>query len=101
MPRPRWEKQAAELAAATGETVLVGVRAHNGSWFGHCGGEEWDAANPEQAVRSLQRAWKDRLEKEAWQARAAATSVEQRLAAMIALWEGKLDDANSETRRVP
>lgn len=38
-----WQRKAEEIAAATGENFVVGVRGYKeGSWFAACGGEEID-----------------------------------------------------------
>lgn len=42
----KWEQMAAEAAAAVRRNFVVGVRGHNGTWFAHCDGIEYDGSGP-------------------------------------------------------
>lgn len=78
----RWMHLAATAAAAVGRPFLIGVRAHNGTWFATCDGIEIDGSGPATATRAVVEALRQRAEKsvhaadqEIAKARATATAL--------------------------
>ena len=72
------------FAEATGKTVIVGCRGHNGTWFAHCDGIEYDGSNPLGSVRAVRDGWVERARSRAAQAAAEASQAEAALAALDA-----------------
>lgn len=87
----------ARAAWAQGATFLIGVRAHNGSWFAHCDGKEVDGANPADAAYSLIGVLTRKAKAAASQSNAEAKSLDQRAADLTAIYlETDNDEATSD-----